>query len=269
MPRARARTAAAILVVGCVVGDASAPADAANPTQTERCLAANEKGQLARKDARYRSARESFRVCAGSACPAAVSRDCAQWLHELDMAQPTVVLSARDPLGRDTSDIAVTVDGEPLSGRLDGRAIDVDPGERLFRFEAPDGSRMERREIVREGEKGRLVIADFRTLPGAQPSSASAPTPRLQPTTAPSGDRRIPTGSWVLGALGVAGIGAGSVLLITGRVHEADKAGADCARQATCEGVDAIRREYWAGGVALGIGVAALGAAILIAATAR
>jgi len=277
MPRARAGARAPATVApvfGATLWLALAfcrDADAGGPEHEEidRCLAASEVGQLARKDTKYKKARESFRECARSTCPGAVSRDCTQWLHELDQAQPTVVLQARDADGRDTSEVTVFVDGELLATQLDGRALDVDPGEHVFRFETRDRTRLEQREIVRDSEKGRRLEADFAALPGPRRRAPPPPATAATESPRPTGSPKVPLGSWVLGVIGIGGVTAGSILLITGRIHETDKANSACAQRGTCEGVDAIRREYWAGGLALGIGAVALGAAVLAAATRR
>src|SRR5215468_641818 len=88
--------------------------------------------------------------------------DCSQWLSEVEARIPTVVLSARDTSGRDLVKIVVTtVDGATVASRLDGRAIELEPGEQVFVFVAPDGARREKRVLVREGEKNQSVSAVF------------------------------------------------------------------------------------------------------------
>lgn len=230
---------------------------AADQAETEACLVASEQGQLARKETKYLHARAQFRSCAQGVCPQAVRRDCAQWLDELDNAQPSVILQARDAAGRDTSAVVVRLDGEPFVDRVDGRALDVDPGEHVFTFASKQGVVLEQRVIVRESEKGRTIVADFSTHRSVHVPSSTTSTRRSE-------ERRIPAGSWALGAVGVVGIGIGSYLLISGRIRESELE-AECQPRCPHDDVDAVRRRYWSGGIALGVGGLALGAAVVIA----
>jgi len=235
----------------------STPSASADP-RTEQCLTASEQGQLSRKEAKYRSARASFRVCAQSDCPFAVRRDCVEWLGELDRAQPTIIVHARAE-GRDASDVTVRIDGEVLTERLDGRAIEVDPGEHLLTFESTRRrARRDHRLVVRESEKGRWIEVDLTNERESPTQTTPASTPAREPAT--------PAIGWVLGGVGIAGIATATYLLVAGRIREADLA-AECEPRCPHADVDAVRRQYWAGAIALGAGALALGAAIFVATT--
>jgi hypothetical protein len=143
------------------------------------CIDAVTKGQPLRDAHELVEAREQFRICARAECPARLRTDCAAWLSEIDKTMPTVVLSAKDQAGRDVADVKVSVDGKPLVDRLDGRAVEVDPGMRSFRFERRDGSVTTQEALVKEGEKARSVSVE---LSGASRGAGSgessgAPTP--------------------------------------------------------------------------------------------
>src|SRR5262249_13965446 len=87
------------------------------------CLQAASKGQRMRAQHDLVGARDQFRACAAAGCPAIVQRDCATWLTEVDKALPTVVVTAKDAAGADLVNVSVSVDGQPLLTKLDGRAL--------------------------------------------------------------------------------------------------------------------------------------------------
>jgi hypothetical protein len=127
----------------------------------QACLAASEKGQRARGTGKLREARESFLVCQNEGCPAIVRRDCAQWTGELTQALPTIVFGAKDKAGRDLFDVTVSIDGEVLTKKLDGKAIFVDPGPHTFKFETTGAQPVAEKVLVKEGEKSRGVTITF------------------------------------------------------------------------------------------------------------
>jgi len=245
--------ALALLVLG-----GAATARAESPS-VEACLAANEAGQLAQKAAKYREARKQFSICAQSSCPAAVNQDCARWLDETERAQPTVIIQAREAGGRETSAVSVRIDDEIVAHHLDGRALAVDPGEHAFVFQAGAGQRIEQRHLVRENEKNRIIAVDFSTLPRSKPAPTTAPT-------SPDRSRGVPVASWVLGAAGIAAAGVGAYFVVTGKKRETELADS-CAPRCPHDDVDAVRFKYWGGGIAIGVGVAAIATAVVIAAS--
>jgi hypothetical protein len=139
---------------------ASIAANAA-ATDVQACLASSEKGQRARANGKLREARESFLVCGNESCPAIVRRDCAQWTSELTTALPTLVFGAKDKAGRDLFDVNVSMDGESIVTKLDGKAVFVDPGRHSFKFETAGAAPVTETLLVKEGEKSRVVTVTF------------------------------------------------------------------------------------------------------------
>jgi hypothetical protein len=119
------------------------------------CIDANGKGQSLRRDGKFADARAELDLCNDPRCPALVRNDCAQRADELERAQPTIIFDVKDDEGNDVSEVAVTVDGHPLSDRLDGRALAVDPGEHSFGFAVAGKPVILRRFVVKEGQKER------------------------------------------------------------------------------------------------------------------
>jgi hypothetical protein len=152
-----------ILLAACIsslAGTARAAQDAPD------CAETYEKSQTLMKASGGQStllpARDMLRSCVRSSCKEWVVAECSRWLEQVEARIPTVVFSARDTAGRDLTETTIsTVEGAVLAPRLDGRAIDMEPGEHVFVFIAPDGARSEKRVLVREGEKAQGVAAIF------------------------------------------------------------------------------------------------------------
>ena len=163
-------------VVGALVGFVgAAPARADAPPTKAQCIEANTRGQDLRRDNKLSGARESFQACASTSCPPLVRGDCARRIDEIDATQPTIVLVAKDRAGKDVSAVHVTVDGKPVTDKLDGAALPVDPGEHVFTFTAPGQPAVKATFVLAVGEKNRreqVVVGG-----GAPPGPAAVPGP--------------------------------------------------------------------------------------------
>jgi hypothetical protein len=134
----------------------------ADEDEKRACVEAHEQGQLLRNDGKLHDARARFLQCARASCPPLVVRDCAQFEQEVLQNQPTLVIAAQDPDGRDTTDARVSVDGTLLVDRLDAASYDIDPGSHTLRFETPGSPPEEMHLVLRMGEKNRRVSVRFR-----------------------------------------------------------------------------------------------------------
>jgi hypothetical protein len=187
---AAAAGALAVLVVPC-----SARAD--SPTKSE-CAAANETAQDLRSSGKLRDARRNLAVCTSDSCPGPIREDCAQRLQEVEGVMPTIVVGAVDPSGHDLSRVRVTMDGEALVQRLGGTAIEVDPGQHRFVFEAEGFKTRNESFLLREGERERNLRVVLEPLPIPSASGSDGSTMR--------------TLGLGLGGAGAAGIVLGSIL---------------------------------------------------------
>ena len=89
----------------------ASPTHAAPPDGKTVCFDAYPEAQKHRKAGKLRAAQKELVICSQDACPAAVRRDCAQWLGEVTGELPSVLVVATDPEGKDTAAVRVTVDG--------------------------------------------------------------------------------------------------------------------------------------------------------------
>lgn len=207
--------------------------------------------QARRQDGKLRGAREAMVTCANEACPAALRDDCTKWVREVERTMPTVVLEVRGPEGQDRVQAKVTLDGEPFEHALDGKAHSVDPGIRVLRVEIPGYAPIEQRVTIREGEKSRRLTAEFRARRPAGPHS--------------SGQRPTPPLVYVLGAAGIAGIGAFTYFGLSGRYGDPGVETLGRCRPDCHEGdVREVNTKFVVADVALGVAVLSLGAAAIV-----
>jgi hypothetical protein len=185
------------------------------------CLDAASQAQKLRSAHSLVEARAQLRICSSATCPAAVQSDCAGWLVQVEESLPTVVVSAKNQAGADLLEVTVTVDGTLLASKLDGQAVPMDPGPHAFRFEAADGSVLEERVLVREGEKNQGVAVVLQAPPAATQQSPSPTLPN-----ADSGASAPPwrTLGWIAMGVGVVGVGVGATFGIVA-LHDKNTAG--------------------------------------------
>ncbi|WP_437507577.1 hypothetical protein [Sorangium sp. So ce1099] len=241
----------------------------AHAGDAEACFTASEEGQRLRDEGRLREARARFISCGSAACPALVRSDCAGWLSDVTARVPTLILSAEDEQGQDVADVQVTVDGAPLAARLDGKAVEVDPGEHVLHFERAGSAPVALRLVVREGEKLRRVStrlvrsAGPRGGAGVPGGGAPAPEegalpPRGEGAASPASALLLPI---ALGGVAAAGGVAYAALGLSARA-DADRLRTTCAPRCAEADVDAVRTRIVGANIAFGVGVAALGGAV-------
>jgi hypothetical protein len=210
-----------------------------------------------------------------------MKRDCARWLAELEATLATVVIEARDTSGAELTEVRVAVDKEPLADRLDGRPLEVDPGEHTITFTTSDGRTIEQRHVVHAGDRLARIAVVFDVAPPPPvvvPSPVPAPAPSLlvpshahpesERPVAPS--RRSPAtlASYGVGAFAVLAAGVGTVLAATGLAHE-HSLGSSCAPRCPVSEVDDLHHQYIAADVFFGVAIVSAGTAIALFVTGR
>jgi hypothetical protein len=193
--------AVAVAMASCVVLQ-SLRAAAGDPT-TAQCLAASEDSFTSRSEHRFRMERSQLLTCSAPSCPADVRRECMRRADEANGAIPTIVFEAKDAAGNDLGAVRVTMDGEVLAQRLEGMALDVDPGEHSFVFETAGSLAIRKTFIISVSQKDRRETITF----GPPVSSLGAEMPS---TEARSGLGTQKILALVAGGLGAVGLGVGS-----------------------------------------------------------
>ncbi|HEY8075692.1 MAG TPA: hypothetical protein VIF62_16315 [Labilithrix sp.] len=232
----------------------------AAPSGAKACIAAHEEGQTLRNKKKPHAAREKFVVCARAECPVVLRKECADQLALVEKDAPTVALEARDDEGNDATALTVTLDGAPIADKLTGIAIDVEPGEHVFRFDRADGKSIEQRVLVVEGEKNRKVVADFSTLVPKQAQHESLDHDR-KPLPPP--EKKISPLVFVAGGLAVAAGASFGFFALHGKSTEHDLQ-SSCSPHCADSDVQPIKRDYLVADISLGVGIVALAAAIVL-----
>lgn len=219
--------------------------------ESRECTAAAEAGQTLRNSGKLVQARERLLACM-KGCPAVVQNDCGQWLHDVEQRLPSIVIRATDPAGKEITDVRVTVDGTQVATRLDGLALPIDPGLRKLAFEHEGLPTVTEELTVREGEKARSVVVRFKEVPKEKPA-----TPVLRT------ESRIPTSSFILGGVGVVGLGMFTIYHLSAK-SDLDGLRETCAPRCAQEEVDKVDTKIFVSNLALGIGIAAIAGAVLV-----
>jgi hypothetical protein len=229
----------------------AARAQPAGDASARTCIDAHYESQKLRSGAKLVEARKRLVACSQEACPAVISRECAEWLVEVDKTLPTLVLKATDALDHDVTEINATENGAPFPLRPDGKPVAVDPGPHTYRFEY-GGQTVEMNVVVREGELRRVLQVVFDQVP----------VPRVERR----GESRGPhftLPSLVLGGVGVAGVGASLFLGLSGRA-DYDQLRDECSPRCDPKRRDDVDTKLLAADIALGVGLASLGVATIV-----
>jgi len=157
------------------------------------CADAYETSQSLRDDGKLLKSREQLRLCARAECPDAVAKTCAEWLTEVEQRIPSIVLSAKNGSGVDQIDVRVTMDGADLTSKLEGRAVEVDPGVHTFVFEGTDG-RFEQQFVVRQGAKDQALAVTL-GKPPVQPLAEPQPNTESVPSSSGGASMKSDNGS--------------------------------------------------------------------------
>lgn len=219
--------------------------------EAKTCGAAYEEAQVARSESRLRAARDELASCMRAECPEFVRNDCARWLNEVELALPSVVLVAKRG-ATELEDVRVLLDGAPLLERIDGKAVAVDPGRHVLRFELAGRAPEDMEVIIHEGDKNRVLEASFPdearpALPASLPPGRAAEAP----------NRVVPYALLGVSALGVAGF-TSFALLGNADKHELERT---CSPSCSMGQVSALHTKYVIADVSLATGGVALGVA--------
>ncbi len=246
------RSMLGLAAVGSIVWSGAARAD--GPSK-EQCVNAYQGAQVDLKASALGSAREKIAICLASSCPHVLQTDCADWLKTIDARQPSVVLSFQGKDGSPVNGVLATLDGKPFTGKTDGRAVDVDPGEHTFTFSPPGEPKVDVRVIVREGEKSQKVDAVSK-LYVAPKALTTTPPPAAPPART---ERPVPWQVYALGGVGLAGVGSFAGFGISGTRGKADldKCKPACAE----DDVSSVRTRFIVADISLAVSIVAVAAA--------
>ncbi len=242
MHRARRGLAAATLVLA-----ASSSTTVAHAVDKVRCAAAYEQGQELRRQDKLSASRSQLLICEQN-CPKTLAADCTKWQAEVEALMPTVHLRASDAQGQPT-EARVFVDGALLLDHLTDAPVPVDSGDHTFRFESASGVTADVHVSLHGGERAREIEAVLAPAPVA--------------VVVPAGRRAIPRPTYVLGAMGAAGLALAAALSLKGHL-DAGHLRSTCAPGCAPDSVDSVTMLYDVAWVSAGVGVASLAVALAL-----
>jgi hypothetical protein len=223
--------------------------------QKKVCVDASTQGQTERDAGHLLEARTQFLQCASDECPAIVRKSCGQWLADVEERIPSVVVRVLDGSGQDLTDAQLTIDGQAVE--LDGRAVQLDPGPHTLVVTHPSGTE-ERKTLLAEKEKGRIISVQLGVVEGAPPGDVTGGGGLAQRDAPPPEESaKIPVGVWVLGGVGLAGLGAFTYFGITAK-GEYDDLKKACSPGCTDDETSSGRTSALLADISLGVGAAAL-----------
>jgi hypothetical protein len=248
----------AILAVAFVAGTTLSSVAAA--TEPASCTEFYEKAQEEKTAGHLNAAFVHLRSCIEPRCPKFIRDDCARWMDQVESALPSVVFAVRRD-GKDVANVDVSCDGKLLVSLLDGKAVPVDPGPHDFSFELPDLSRIHRQVLIREGERNRIIDAEFRSPSPVTPSPRPATNTGLHLQSKPGEQkmvtRYLPYGLTALGTLGAVGF---TVFGVQGNSRKKDLEHS-CSPYCQSSQVDEVKTKYQLADTCLAVGLVSAGVA--------
>jgi hypothetical protein len=282
------RRSCASIVCGVLVVASIAAARPAIAAEDERaCSVAYARAQERERAAHLVEARELLQTCAKASCGKVLYEACTAMFTQIEADIPSIVPVVTDGAGAPRVDVQVTMDKEPLTARIDGRAFRVDPGMHEFAFSTSDGVFATRKVLVVQGKHNRAIsisanasgrpVADRKVVVASAASAAAD-----EPAAAPPEGTKLDAGNVVaahqqrrgslaltytlasVGAVGIAGFG-----LVTEWGRKDNDLLAQCSPFCPQASVNHVRRMYFAADVSLGVGIAAVAGALWAFASSR
>lgn len=241
------------------------------------CSAAYSRAKDSERSAHLLEARELLQTCAKAYCGKVLYEACTAMYTQVEADIPSVVPVVIDGNGAPRTDVQVTMDGEPLAARIDGRAVPVDPGLHEFVFSTSDGVFATRKVLVVEGQHNRAISPEASNQPapdrklaavgntgstGEPEKGASPEGPKLAADNGvaePPAKRRSLMLPYTLASVGLVGLAGFGLMTEWGRKDNTELA--QCSPACPPSSVNHVRRMYVAADVSLGVGIAALAGA--------
>ncbi len=229
----------------------------------DACGSAYVKAQKHRRAGELKSARQALIQCSRSECIAEVSKDCVQWLSEVEASMPTIVVLAKDRAGKSLSAVAVSVDGAKVAKSLDGKALTVDPGRRVFKFEYNGAKPVTKAVTVAQGQKDRVIEVEIPIGKAAKKTGGSK-SGGFETGGAEEPDEGAPLGAYVFGAVGLGAVIVGGSLWLSSEFDVTELRDEECSPACPASKRDTIETKRLFGDIAFGVGVVSLGIATVL-----
>jgi hypothetical protein len=220
------------------------------PTKAE-CIDAYKRAQEASRSGALSQAREAALRCARNPCPTVLQGDCAHWLTDVEQRMPTILVVLRDPDGKDMATGRVVIDGTTVATKIDGRPLELDPGEHQLEVTGEGRAPLRQAIVARENEKGREVV--FAYPPRAKPKGVEGETAAQRP---------LPWTFWPAAGLSVVGLGMFGYFGASGLSIRGDLD--SCKPNCSQDRIDHGKTSFLVADISLGVGLVAAAAATFL-----
>lgn len=244
-PLLRAFAALSALAATLLAPGRSAHAQPEADATQAACISAYESLQEARARGALLVSREQAFECASSACPSFMQTDCAKWLEEIESEVPSAAFDVRSG-GKELGSVRVFEGDKLVAERVDGAAVELDPGAHWLRFEADGFEPVTKPIEIARGVKNQRFSVELAAPP---PKRVTPPPPRAGDTKSTS------AAPWIAGAIGVAGTAAFAILGASGLSQEASLE-RSCAPACNAADLRSVRTKYLLADISLGVGIA-------------
>jgi hypothetical protein len=180
--------------------------------------------QQSEQAGRLGEAKDLLLTCTKSGCGKLVQQECLTRYARLESDIPTVVLHFAGEKGAPAPDVQIRIDGALVTSRP-GEPVAVDPGLHEFTFGTTDGVvQSSQKVMILQGDVNHPIAVPQFPLAGSPPtltetagSTGASDKPaqvEAERPLPPPGPVAVP---FILGGVGVAGVGAGVALLAVGK----------------------------------------------------
>jgi hypothetical protein len=154
--------------------------------------------------------------------------------------------------------VVVTLDGAPYAPGLDGKPIELDPGEHNFRFELAGALPIEKREFLEKGTGTRELHLLFEPAENSQQvvvGDVSSPESTSK--------TNLRTYAYVAGGVGAAGLIGFAVFGAMGKGKQSDLE-KTCSPACTPDEIDSVKSKFLIADISLGVGIVGLGTGVAL-----
>lgn len=259
--RVRPSRALAFALVGSLSSWASSsaaqtPTGSTPPPDKHACAEAFETAQLLKSVGKLDEAVAQAAICRASSCPKTTAVPCAAWQTEWSALLGEVTIEVRDENGAPTQAATLIVDAKPALTTVP-TSMRLPPGPHAFRFSRPGQPDQTTSVVLAERQRETVRVSFPKAADPAKPPIGTSEPARKEREPGPG---RIPTVSWVLGGVGVAGIGAFAGFALAGRANQSDLE-KTCSPRCSPDQAAPAKTKYLVADVGLGVGIVALAVA--------
>jgi hypothetical protein len=145
---------AAVLSIQTVARAEEAPAPV---SENRACNSAFKTAQQSVQSGHFVEASQLFSRCAREVCGESLAQECSHRNNDLYSDLSSVVFLVTDRAGEPITEVQVSMDGAPLTARLDGLSLPVEAGPHEFSFSTSTGVFASQRIVIFRGQRNRPI----------------------------------------------------------------------------------------------------------------